>query len=177
MPALPRALVVPGALTVLALAAPAASAHTALDTSSPASGAVLAGLPPRVTLTFTDPMDDRYAKVAVTGPDGTSAAQGEPRVTGASVTLGLAPASPPGRYTVGYRVVSADGHPVTGSYAFTLRRQAAAPEVTVAQSPAPLPDTASGPSPLVLTAAGILAAAGLTACAVAVRRHKAAGDA
>ncbi|MEW2399303.1 copper resistance CopC family protein [Streptomyces sp. NPDC046862] len=116
-----RVLVLPTALAALAVPAPPAAAHTGLDTSSPGANATLAGLPPRVTLTFSDSMTERYAKVAVTGPDGTSAAAGEPQVSGKTVTLALAPARSAGRYTVGYRVVSADGHPVSGAYSFTVK--------------------------------------------------------
>ncbi|MEU9289457.1 copper resistance CopC family protein [Streptomyces sp. NPDC048275] len=115
-----RALVVPAALAALAVATPQAAAHTELDISSPGANAKLAGLPPRVTLTFSDAMTQKYAKFAVTAPDGKSAASGEPRVSGKTVTLALEPTSRAGQYTVGYRVVSADGHPVSGSYTFTV---------------------------------------------------------
>ncbi|WP_329295853.1 copper resistance CopC family protein [Streptomyces pseudovenezuelae] len=129
-----RGLVAPAAaLTVVAVAAPQAAAHTELDTSSPGAEATLAGLPPRVTLTFSDDMRRKYAKVAVTGPDGESVATGEPEVQGKTVALPLDAASPVGRYNVGYRVVSADGHPVSGSYIFT---------VTAATSPNPSPRAA-----------------------------------
>ncbi|ALV33193.1 copper resistance CopC family protein [Streptomyces sp. CdTB01] len=117
-----RSVAVPAAaVTVLAVAAPQAAAHTELDTASPGASAALAGLPPRVTLAFSDAMTQKYAKVAVTGPDGDSAAAGGVEVQGRTVTLPLDAGSPPGRYTVGYRVVSADGHPVSGSYTFTVR--------------------------------------------------------
>jgi hypothetical protein len=75
-------------------------------------------------------MTQTYAKVAVTSPDGKSAPSGEPQVSGKTVTLTLEPASPAGQYTVGYHVVSADGHPVSGSYTFT---------VAEADSPIPSP--------------------------------------
>ncbi|MCX4481585.1 copper resistance protein CopC [Streptomyces cellulosae] len=133
-----RVLVAPVALALLAVAAPQAAAHTELDTSSPAESATLAGLPPRVTLTFSDAMAQKYAKVAVTGPDGKSAATGDPAVEGKTVTLPLDAASPAGRYTVGYRVVSADGHPVSGSYTFTVKET---------NSVNPSPRTADAPSP------------------------------
>ncbi|MFF5757484.1 copper resistance CopC family protein [Streptomyces longwoodensis] len=126
-----RGLVLPAAaLTVLAVAAPQAVAHTELDTSSPGAEATLGGLPPQVTLTFSGDMTQKYAKVAVTGPDGESAATGEPEVRGKTVTLPLDVTSPAGRYTVGYRVVSADGHPVSGSYTFII---------TTPPSPSPSP--------------------------------------
>ncbi|MGW4102983.1 copper resistance CopC family protein [Streptomyces sp. NPDC004976] len=117
-----RSLVVPAAaLAVLAVAAPQAAAHTELDSSSPGANATLTGLPPRVTLTFSDEMTQKYAKVAITRPDGESAGTGDPQVQGKSVSLPVDVRAPAGRYTVGYRVVSADGHPVSGSYTFTVR--------------------------------------------------------
>ncbi len=134
-----RTLVVPAALTVLAATAPQAAAHTDLESSSPGANATLAGLPPRVTLTFSDPMTEKYAKVAVTTADGTSAAQGEPQVSGQQVTLALNSTAPSGRYTVGYRVVSADGHPVSGSYTFTVKGRTAAARSASPQVPAPAP--------------------------------------
>ncbi|MFF4522791.1 copper resistance CopC family protein [Streptomyces bluensis] len=122
-----RVLVVPAALAALAAAAPRAAAHTDLDTARPAADATLAELPSHITLTFSDPMTEKYAKVAVTAPDGKSAATEEPAVSGNEVTLALDPTSPAGRYTVGYRVVSADGHPVSGSYSFTVEAAAGSP--------------------------------------------------
>ncbi|MPY59988.1 copper resistance CopC family protein [Streptomyces spongiae] len=138
-----RVLVLPATLAALAVSVPRAAAHTELDASSPGANTTLAGLPPSVTLTFSDTMAEKYAKVAVTGPDGTSAATGEPQVAGKAVTLALDPAASPGRYTVGYRVVSADGHPVSGAYSFTVK---------AAGSPSPAPratesDSAAAPAP------------------------------
>ncbi|MEV5451824.1 copper resistance CopC family protein [Streptomyces sp. NPDC052535] len=124
------------------MTAPQAAAHTDLESSSPGADATLAGLPPRVTLTFSDPMTEKYAKVAVTTADGTSAAQGEPQVSGQQVTLALNSTAPSGRYTVGYRVVSADGHPVSGSYTFTVKDRTAGASPPV-QVPAPAPASES----------------------------------
>ncbi|MEU6603800.1 copper resistance CopC family protein [Streptomyces shenzhenensis] len=173
-----RVLVVPAALAALAVAAPQAAAHTELDSAGPAADAVLAGLPPRVTLTFSDPMDGKYAKVAVTGPDGTSAADGSPQVDGRTVTLGLKSGAASGRYTVGYRVVSADGHPVSGSYAFTLQEavgsSSAPAEEPATASPTPAADQANdGPGGPALAAGAALVAAGVAASVFAVRRRKA----
>ena len=116
-----RTLVVPtSVVAVLTVTAPRAAAHTELDTSSPGANTTLTGPPPRVTLSFSDAMTEKYAKIAVTGPDGKPAAAGDPQVDGRTVTLPF-DTGPAGRYTVGYRVVSADGHPVSGSYPFTVR--------------------------------------------------------
>ncbi|MFE7443524.1 copper resistance protein CopC [Streptomyces chartreusis] len=139
-----RILVLPAALAGLAATAPQAAAHTELEGSSPGADASLAGPPPRMTLTFSDTMTEKYAQVAVTGPGGASAAQGEPQVSGKTVTLTLDPAAPVGRYTVGYRVVSADGHPVSGSYRFSVRKSAVVEEDS---SVAPRNEAASSAPP------------------------------
>ncbi|WP_328690008.1 copper resistance protein CopC [Streptomyces phaeochromogenes] len=180
-----RALVVPAALAALAVAAPQAAAHTELDISSPGANAQLAGLPPRVTLTFSDAMTQKYAKVAVTAPDGTSAASGEPQVSGKTVTLALEPTSGAGRYTVGYRVVSADGHPVSGSYTFTVAEAdsspnptpraeestgAAAPRAAQESAPDKADEESSGATVPVLVGAGALAVGAVGAYAVRRRR-------
>ncbi|MFE7565658.1 copper resistance protein CopC [Streptomyces sp. NPDC057539] len=119
-----RGAVVPAVAALLWASAPSASAHTELVSGSPAEGASIPSLPERVQLTFSDPMTQDYAKVAVTGPRG-DAVLGDPEVKGEVVSVRLAPASPPGRYEVGYRVVSADGHPVSGSLTFTVKTRAA----------------------------------------------------
>ncbi|WP_329332931.1 copper resistance protein CopC [Streptomyces sp. NBC_01352] len=180
-----RALVVPAALAALAAAAPRAAAHTELDISSPGANAELAGLPPRVTLTFSDAMTQKYAKVAVTTSDGKSAGDGEPQVSGKQVTLAVDPTSRAGRYTVGYRVVSADGHPVSGSYTFTVAEAdsrspspraeeqtgAAAPRAAQKPSPDNRDEESSGAAVPVLAGAGALAVA--AAGTYAVRRRRA----
>ncbi|WP_405620412.1 copper resistance protein CopC [Streptomyces sp. NBC_00076] len=179
-----RTLVLPAALAALAVAAPQAAAHTELDTRSPGANSTLAGLPPSVTLTFSDAMAQKYAKVAVTGPDGKSAATGEPQASGKEVGLALDATSRPGRYTVGYRVVSADGHPVSGSYTFTLadpgrpgpspRDSESAAAVTPRAGQTSEPDTgdagSSGASAPVLVGAGVLAVAAVGAYAARRRR-------
>ncbi|MCZ4507415.1 copper resistance protein CopC [Streptomyces sp. ActVer] len=178
-----RTLVVPAALAVLAVTAPQAAAHTELETSSPGANAALAGLSPRVTLTFSDAMTQKYAKIAVTAPDGESAATGEPQVSGKTVTLALDTGSPAGRYTVGYRVVSADGHPVSGSYTFTVQgtgSSSPSPRSTeAANAPAreTAADEAAGESSdagvTMLIGAGVLAVAVAAAGGYVARRRRA----
>ncbi|WP_407836233.1 copper resistance protein CopC [Streptomyces sp. DSM 116496] len=184
-----RTLVVPLSAALLWAGAPAASAHTDLTASTPADGATLDALPPSIRLTFSDDMSQEYAKVALTAPDGTPAGTGEPQVDGKSASLAVKPGLPSGRYTVGYRVVSADGHPVSGSYSFAVRAAApASPSPTpssptpsaeadaAAASPAPTPRARSSSdgvsSGLVI---GVLLAAGTCAGAAVLvaRRRKA----
>ncbi|MFD8863220.1 copper resistance protein CopC [Streptomyces sp. NPDC059590] len=118
------------AAPVAVATAPPAAAHTGLTGSAPDDGATVATSPARVSLSFNDPMDARYSRVAVTGASGRSVTTGAPKVDGRTVSQALTAELPAGRYTVGYRVISADGHPVSGSYTFT---------VAAARTTAPVP--------------------------------------
>ena len=112
-----------------------ASAHDYLISTSPADGRSVATSPPRVTLTFNEPVSTRFSTVLVTGPSGGSWQSGGPEVLGATVTQPLRTLGPAGAYRVTWRVVSADGHPVGGVFSFTL---------TTAGNGTPAADVASG---------------------------------
>lgn len=104
--------------TVLALAAPPASAHAALTGATPAKNASV-GPPARLVLEYSDPI--RLPRVILTDASGGQHQAGSPRAVDNKVMQAVSGTLPNGRYTVGWRVVSADGHPVSGSYTFTVR--------------------------------------------------------
>ena len=107
-------------LLALALAPVApASAHAALISSSPADGAVVDAVPDAVELTFSEVVATP-AYVVVTGPDGRTVSEGKPQVADASVSQPTGPSDVEGQYTVNYRIVSADGHPVSGTVRFSV---------------------------------------------------------
>lgn len=110
------------ALTLLGAAAPAA-AHNTLISSDPEEDARIDTAPEQVTLTFDQPVQDAGVnQVAVTGPDGTSYATGRVRVDSAVVTAPIRPLGPAGTYVIGFRILSADGHPVSEELRFTLTK-------------------------------------------------------
>lgn len=113
------------AVAVTVGTAGAAAAHNVLTSSDPADGAVLDTAPASVSLTFDQPVQDFEPVIAVTGPNGNRFDLGPVTVSGSTVGIDLAGAGPAGDYTVAYRVVSADGHPVTGQLGYTLSAQAA----------------------------------------------------
>ena len=116
-----RASLVACVAAVLALAgALPASAHAALVRSSPTSGSTLTAVPPEVALTFNESIDPQFTSVTVKSGS-TTASTGKPTVEGATVYQSLDPRMDEGTYTVSYRVTSADGHPVSGSYTFTYK--------------------------------------------------------
>ena len=111
-----------GALLVAAMgaAAPSAAAHTALTASEPAADAALTAGPARVSATFNEDLQPTFAAMTVVGPDGNLWSSGDPEVRSAVLGVAVRPLGPAGRYTVNYRVTSADGHVVTGSWSFTV---------------------------------------------------------
>lgn len=107
---------------VLLGAAPPAVAHSALIGSDPRDGAILATGPEQVSMTFSEPVRAGFSDVTVIGPDGRQWQAAEPSADGAVVSIPVQPLGRAGEYTVGYRVLSADSHPVQGSISFTLTR-------------------------------------------------------
>ncbi|WP_066917016.1 copper resistance CopC family protein [Mycobacterium interjectum] len=97
-----------------------ACAHAARVSTDPADNAVLATGPDRVTATFNERLQTAFAAMTVVGPDAHVWSTGEPTVQGAIVAIGLRPLGPAGTYTANYRVTSADGHVVSGSWSFRL---------------------------------------------------------
>lgn len=120
-------------LAAVASAAPA-EAHIALVSSTPADGASVPQTPAAVLLTFDEPAGAMGTQVLVTGPSG-EVQQGRPRLVDNTVTQDLAPGAAAGAYTVTWRVTSLDGHPVSGTLAFTSKAAGAGRAVT-----APTPD-------------------------------------
>lgn len=102
------------------LTAPAAWAHAARVATDPAADAALTTGPHRVSATFNEQLQTTFAAMTVVGPDGNVWSTGEPTVQGAVVSVAVRPLGPAGTYTANYRVTSADGHVVAGSWSFRL---------------------------------------------------------
>lgn len=111
-------------LPALLLAAGPASAHAGLLDSDPADGATLEGAPRQVTLSFNEDIQ-RPAYVVVRAA-GEEVASGEAEVSGPRVTASVPADAAPGEWSVAFRVVSTDGHPVTGELGFTVAEPPAA---------------------------------------------------
>ena len=110
-----------GLLAVIALTtAPTASAHPTRIATEPAVNSVLTTGPSQVSATFNEHIQPTFAAMTVVGPDGSLWSTGQPRVQGAIISIDVMPLGPAGTYTVNYRVTSADGHVVSGSWPFQL---------------------------------------------------------
>lgn len=137
-------------VALLPLGGGVASAHAVLESTDPASGAVLAQSPRRVLLQFSEEVTLLPNGVQVYDPEldevdrgSTGHLTGEPNVVG----VRLKPDLPAGTYTVTYRVISADSHPVSGGFRFSVGHPSAAG--------APAPAVSSGGG----AGAGLMAAA------------------
>ncbi|MEV0200942.1 copper resistance CopC family protein [Nonomuraea sp. NPDC050691] len=131
-------------LTVLLLVSAAvgislpARAHNVLISSDPKDGAALSAAPAQITLVFDQAVRQGYAQVGVTGPGGAAMADGAASVAAEKVTVKVRPLTAGGAYVVGYRILSADGHPVTGKITFSLTAPASADtQATAAPEAAP----------------------------------------
>jgi copper transport protein len=122
---------------VLALVVPAvASAHAQLEETSPQRGARVAAAPGLVSFRFNEPVEGSFGAVRVFTAEGGRVDAGDafhPGGSGPMLAVHLRPGLHDGVYTATYRVISADGHPVSGGFVFTVGSGGAAPRQTVAQ--------------------------------------------
>lgn len=98
----------------------AASAHATRTATDPVENTALTEAPTKVSAMFNEALSPEFAAMTVVGPDGNLWSTGAPQVDGAVISVGVRPLGPAGTYTVNYRVTSADGHAVTGSWSFSL---------------------------------------------------------
>ncbi len=110
-------------LLLLALAvstAPGAAAHDQITSASPGAGERLAAAPENLVLTFSGSLMSLGTDVLVLDSQEKDWAGGEPSLGGEVLTQRLKAAMPDGEYSVRWRVVSSDGHPINGSYTFLV---------------------------------------------------------
>ncbi|MEO9116679.1 MAG: copper resistance protein CopC [Gemmatimonadaceae bacterium] len=156
-----------------------AFAHAALVRTEPAAGARLATSPDNVRLVFSEELDPTLAQLSLVSDDGSVTklvVGGDPH----DVYAIIAPVAKlaTGAYRVMWRIVSADGHPVEGSFVFSVGN-------TTAQAPAAPPNldvpSTWGPTvvgapiiPAALRGIGVgflMAFAGLIFCLVLAHAH------
>ncbi|GAA2411880.1 copper resistance CopC family protein [Nonomuraea africana] len=130
------------ACAALGLAVTPAQAHNVLTGSDPEEGARLQSAPSQVTLEFDQAVRQGFAQVTVTGPDGGRWEAAQASVSGSKVVTKLRPLGPAGDYVIGYRILSADGHPVSGKVTFALT--VAGPGTAASQAPAAQPAAQAG---------------------------------
>ncbi|MEU4892273.1 copper resistance protein CopC [Streptomyces sp. NPDC044780] len=121
-------------LCALSVGAGSASAHAALTSTDPADGSVVQTAPREVTLHFSEGVLLSDDSVRVLDPSGRRVDTGKAtHVGGTSSTAAaeLHSGLPDGTYTVAWKAVSEDSHPVSGAFTFSI----GAPSKTTAKVP------------------------------------------
>ncbi len=103
---------------VVGVATPA-FAHSQLISTNPVAQATVTQPTSEISLTFNEPVQGRFSTIVVNGPGGVSYSNGDVRVVDSTAHEPVLPLRS-GSYTVAWRIVSADGHPITGEFGFTV---------------------------------------------------------
>jgi methionine-rich copper-binding protein CopC len=124
---IPISAIILAALTMVVLLSTIgpATAHSYLNGSNPADGALLAQAPKKVTLNFSDGVRATGLGVTAQGPDGTIGLNAT--ATSKKVTATWPSNTVAGRYVVTYRAVSVDGHVMSGKISFQIAESEGTP--------------------------------------------------
>jgi len=134
-----RVAVVPVVLTGVLFGAAPAYGHVALVSSDPADGARLDAPPNRVILVFSEPVNPKLSRVALTIAQTPTPLPSPVRILDDTITVPLPAGS--GGYRLVYRVIGTDGHRIDGRVQFTVAG-------TASDRPTPTATTDSAPATL-----------------------------
>ncbi|MEY4366835.1 MAG: hypothetical protein RLZ28_250 [Actinomycetota bacterium] len=119
------------------ISATSASAHDEIISTTPAADSQVAPGSVKLAVAFNEAImdagDGAGLAIEVTGPDGGILETQCLSVSEATLSAGL-DASATGDYTVNWRAVSSDGHPNSGTFAFTVAEGAEAAEAPAADA-------------------------------------------
>ncbi|MCW2131021.1 copper resistance protein CopC [Arthrobacter sp. VKM Ac-2550] len=97
-----------------------AQAHDELLSQTPEAGAVVETMPEELTLNFSNVPVALGSVVQIQDSSGTNWADGEVQITDTEVSQPIKADAPAGEYSVVWRVVSSDAHPIEGNFTFTV---------------------------------------------------------
>ena len=104
-------------------AAPAAFAHAILQESTPSNNSVVRTSPKTVSLRFNEAVETAFGSIRVYNCAGGRVDSGKIlRPTKDSVAVTVDRTLARGTYTVTWRVISADSHPVAGAFVFNVKK-------------------------------------------------------
>lgn len=109
-----------------------ASAHDELSSSNPEPGATLEAVPETIELTFTNVPATIGSEIQMLDETGEDWAEGDVSITDTVATQAVREGAPAGTYTVNWRVVSSDSHPIEGTFEFTASGGSTASETPAA---------------------------------------------
>lgn len=97
----------------------AAFAHDAVTGTSPVDGATVAAVPEKIQISMSNTPAVIGSEVQVLDAAGTNWATGGVEVLDRVASQAVKAGAPAGKYTVKWRLVSSDSHPVEGVFTFT----------------------------------------------------------
>jgi methionine-rich copper-binding protein CopC len=166
------------ALLLGLLQAQSASAHDAVESTTPADGETVAVMPSEITLTLDNTPGTLGSAISVKDAAGTNWADGQLTVLDHVVSQPIRAGAPAGTYTVLWRVVSSDSHPIDGSFSFTASGAAGTGAATSAlgtpvplETPAPATGSSAQGFPWSVLIIGVVLVALLVGIALVVRRR------
>lgn len=183
---------------VLLFVAPtSASAHDEFLSSYPEASSTIGTSPTEITLSFSGELltEPGSAVIEVLDTDGQNIAVDPPDINALTATQHLSPDPVAGLFTVRWKVVSSDGHPISGEFTYTVDALPISPTPTATETareaPDPSPTNTAGyggetsgggeflPIAAVLTAVVVIGSAVVVVLMMGRerrRRDKAAGD-
>ena len=164
-----KKLVVLFLVTLLSFLTPPAFAHSELVSSNPSASVNIQQLPEQIELEFSEELLNFGTgnSISIMSPSGEDLGMGETSTEGAKITRLLNTTSETGQFQVKYRVASADGHVLNGSYIFNLTQAVVA---TTTNEKTNIPE--SGSNLLVTLGAIILGSALVLLIGLVIRSRK-----
>lgn len=132
------------ALLAVMVPVSAAYAHDSLAESSPKDGQSLQRVPDAIKLTFTDTPIALGSEIKVQDEEGKDWGIGEVEIVDKVATQAISPDAPGGKYTVTWRVVSSDSHPIEGVFEFTAATGGPGGAEVSSQQPVESPSAEAG---------------------------------
>jgi copper transport protein len=129
-PAFRAGLMLAAVAALMVIPAPA-WAHAIVEATSPAIDRVVGTSPGRVTMEFNEPVEIAFGAIRVFDTHGRRVDSGDAEhLEGRpdAIFVPLEPDLPPGTYTVTWRVVSADGHPIEEAFVFHVQEPGPNPQ-------------------------------------------------
>jgi len=164
-----KKLVVLFLVTLLSFLTPPAFAHSELVSSNPSASVNIQQLPEQIELEFNEELLNLGTgnSISIMSPSGEDLGMGDTSTEGAKITRLLNTTSETGQFQVKYRVASADGHVLNGSYIFNLTQAVVA---TTTNEKTNVPE--SGSNLLVTLGAIILGSALVLLIGLVIRSRK-----
>ena len=162
-------------LGLVPLTAIPSQAHSQLVSSSPANGAALTDAPSEIVFTFDENLLPDLDTISINNDQGVNVTSQQVEPVGNTLSMPWPVSIEAGTYQVAYRIVSGDGHPVTGAISFSFgspSKSSATPAATIAPKADLQSDTDMPIGTIVSIAALIAVVLSLSLIVVLIRRGK-----